>query len=56
MIHKEPFEDQKVCQQSANYATLILPVGKARAKTATKTRTSSPLITKKVRTNLTALF
>ena len=32
VIHKEPFEDQKVCQQSANYATLILPVGKARAK------------------------
>ena len=32
VIHKEPFEDQKVCQHSANYATLILPVGKARAK------------------------
>ena len=32
VIHKEPFEEQKVCQQSANYATLILPVGKARAK------------------------
>ena len=32
VIHKESFEDQKVCQQSANYATLILPVGKARAK------------------------
>ena len=32
VIHKEPFEDQKVCQQSANYATLILPIGKARAK------------------------
>ena len=31
VIHKTPFDDQKVCQQSANYSTLILPVGKTRA-------------------------
>ncbi|QPB42597.1 DUF4198 domain-containing protein [Rodentibacter haemolyticus] len=28
VIHKTPFADQTVCQQSANYSTLILPVGK----------------------------
>lgn len=28
VIHKSPFADQAVCQQSASYSTLILPVGK----------------------------
>ena len=54
VIHKEPFEDQKVCQQSANYATLILPVGKARLNCH---QNQNIIINyKKVRSNLTALF
>ena len=32
VIHKTPFADQAVCQQSASYSTLILPVGKGLAK------------------------
>lgn len=28
VIHKTPFADQQTCQQSASYATLIIPVGK----------------------------
>lgn len=32
VIHKTPFADQAICQQSANYATLILPIGKGLAK------------------------
>ncbi|MBN6065136.1 DUF4198 domain-containing protein [Aggregatibacter actinomycetemcomitans] len=32
VIHKTPFSDPKVCQHSANYATLVLPVGEKRAE------------------------
>ncbi|OOF66920.1 DUF4198 domain-containing protein [Rodentibacter sp. Ppn85] len=28
VVHKTPFTDQNICQQSASYSTLILPVGK----------------------------
>ncbi|OOF82155.1 hypothetical protein BKG92_07245 [Rodentibacter ratti] len=28
VIHKTPFTDQNICQKSASYSTLILPVGK----------------------------
>ncbi|WP_368501335.1 hypothetical protein [Alysiella sp.] len=27
VVHKTPFEDKKVCQHHALYATLIVPVG-----------------------------
>ena len=32
VIHKTPFSNPKVCQHSALYATLIIPVGEERAK------------------------
>ncbi|MBN6082343.1 DUF4198 domain-containing protein [Aggregatibacter actinomycetemcomitans] len=32
VIHKIPLSDPKVCQHSANYATLVLPVGEKRAE------------------------
>lgn len=32
VIHKTSFSDQQICQQSASYSTLILPVGKGLAK------------------------
>ncbi|OOF77010.1 hypothetical protein BKG96_09140 [Rodentibacter caecimuris] len=36
VVHKTPFADQNICQQSANYSTLILPVGKGLDKLPTK--------------------
>ncbi|WP_109077488.1 DUF4198 domain-containing protein [Aggregatibacter kilianii] len=32
VVHKTPFNDPKVCQHSANYATIVLPVGEKRAE------------------------
>lgn len=32
VIHKTPYKDSKVCQHNAYYATLVIPVGKTRAK------------------------
>lgn len=32
VIHKTPFADPKICQQSASYSTLILPIGKGLEK------------------------
>ena len=34
VVHKTPFTDAKVCQHSAVYATLIVPVGTARVDAA----------------------
>ncbi|OOF80185.1 DUF4198 domain-containing protein [Rodentibacter caecimuris] len=36
VVHKTPFADQNICQQSANYSTLILPVGKGLDKLPAK--------------------
>ncbi|OOF39984.1 hypothetical protein BKK47_05475 [Rodentibacter mrazii] len=36
VVHKKPFADQNICQQSANYSTLILPVGKGLDKLPAK--------------------
>ena len=32
VVHKTPFADAKVCQESAAYATLVMPIGKERAQ------------------------
>lgn len=36
VVHKTPFADQNICQQSASYSTLILPVGKGLDKLPAK--------------------